>query len=159
MAFFIMWLMTVWLAGCAVVPIPSDGKTYGKVITREQVKFIIPGQTLRTEVTEKLGRQFRDSPRLPVLAYAWEKSTLGWGWAVANPPPQWTNFYGKHECNEGSDWRAFFVAFDAAGQVSRTKFVRLSGDKSLDEQLENWAQPAERLPAAATIPAIQQNEK
>lgn len=140
MAFSIMLLLTVWLAGCAVVPMPSDAKTFGKVITREQVGFIVPGQTLRAEVTEKLGDQFRDSPRLPVLAYAWEKSTLGWGWAVANPPPIWKDFFCQHECNEGSDWRAFFVAFDDAGQVIRTKFVRLSGGKSLDEQLENWAQ-------------------
>ena len=138
--FVILCLWSVLLLTGCVVPMPSDGKTYGKVITREQVKFIVPGQTTRAEVTEKLGGQFRASPRLPVLAYAWEKSTLGWGLPAANPPPKWANFYSKHECNEGSDWRAFFVVFDDAGQVSRTKFVRLSGGKSLDEQLENWAQ-------------------
>jgi len=120
--------------------VPSDGKTYGKVITREQVKFIVPGQTTRTEVTEQLGDQYRDSPRMPVFAYAWEKSTLGWGWPAANPPPPSKVFFSQHERNEGSDWQAFFVAFDDSGKVSRTKFMRLSDRKSLDEQLEAWAQ-------------------
>ena len=140
-AFTILCLLpAALLMGCVVVPLPSDGKTYGKVITREQVRFIVPGLTTRAEVTEQLGDQSRDSPQMPVLAYAWEKSTLGWGWAVANPPPKWENFYRLHERNDGSDWQAFFVAFDDAGKVSRTKFVRLSGGNSLDEQLENWAQ-------------------
>jgi hypothetical protein len=128
-------LSVVLLTGC-VVPLPSDGRTYGKVITRAQVGFIVPGQTTRAEVTAKLGGQFRDSPRLPVLAYAWEKSTRGWGMPVANPPLGFKRFYERHEINEGSDWQAFFVAFDHVGKVSRIKFVHLSGGKSLDEQLE-----------------------
>ena len=133
-------LSAVLLTGCVVVPVSSDGKTYGKVIMREQVRFIVPGQTTQAEVTETLGGQFRDSPRMPVLAYAWEKSTIGWGWPVGNPPPPLEYFFKQHEKNEGSDWRAFFVAFDDAGKVSRTKFAHLSSGKSLDEQLENWAQ-------------------
>ena len=133
-------LPVVLLMGCVLVPVPSDGQNYGKVITREQVSFIVPGQTTRAEVVAKLGEQFRDSPRLPVLAYAWEKSTIGWGWPCANPSPPLENFFRQHERNGGSDWRAFFVAFDDAGKVSRTIFVRLFGGTSLDEQLEDWAQ-------------------
>jgi len=140
-AFTIFCLLpAVLLMGCVLVPVPSDGQAYGKVITREQVRFIVPGQTTRAEVVAKLGDQFRDSLRLPVLAYAWEKSTIGWGWPAANPPPPFENFFRQHERNEGSDWQAFFVAFDAAGKVSRTRFVHLASGKSLDEQLENWAQ-------------------
>jgi hypothetical protein len=139
--FIILCLLSAVLqTGCVIVPVPSDGKTYGKVITREQVRFIVPGQTTQAEVTEKLGGQFRDSPRMPVLAYAWEKSTIGWGWPAGNPPPPSENFFKQHERNEGSNWRAFFVAFDDDGKVSRTKFVHLSSGKSLDEQLEDWAQ-------------------
>lgn len=133
-------LWAVLLTGCVIVPVPSDGKTCGKVISREQVRFIVRGQTTQAEVTEKLGGQFLDSPRMPVLAYAWEKSTIGWGWPAANPPPPLENFFRQNERNEGGDWRAFFVAFDDAGKVSRTKFVHLSSGKSLDEQLEDWAQ-------------------
>jgi len=131
--------LSVLLTGCVLVPAPADGNTYGKVITRDQVEFIIPGQTTRAEVIEKLGGQFRDSLRLPVMAYAWQKSTIGWGWPAANPPPLFEYFFRQHERVEGLDWRAFFVAFDAAGKVSRTKFVKLSSSRSLDEQLEHWA--------------------
>ena len=138
-AFSIMCLLTAWFARCAVVPIPSDGKTHGKVMTRKQAQFIVPGQTTLAEVTEKLGDQFRDSPWMPVLAYAWEISTIGWGWAVANPPPQLESFFSQHERNEGIAWQAFLGVFDGIGKVSRTKFVPLSGGKFLDEQLEDWA--------------------
>jgi hypothetical protein len=139
--FTILCLMSaVLLTGCVIMPVPSDGKTNGKVITREQVKFIVASQTTRAELLEKLGGEFRNSPRMPVLAYAWERSTIGWGWPMANPPPPLENFFRQNERNEGSDWRAFFVAFDDAGKVSRTKFVHLSSGKSLDEQLEDWAQ-------------------
>ena len=132
-------LLAVWLTGCVgvVVPVPSHDKTYGKVITREQVRFIIPGQTARADVVEKLGAQFCDSPRLPALAYSWEQPAAGllWFWVMVIPP----SGLGDGDYNERSHWRAFFVAFDGSGKVSRTKFVSLTGRKSLDEQLEQWA--------------------
>ena len=132
-------LLAAWLTGCVgvVVPVPSHDKTYGKVITREQVRFIIPGQTARADVVEKLGSQFRDSPRLPALAYSWEQPAAGllWFWVIVIPP----SGIGDGDYTERSHWRAFFVAFDNSGKVSRTKFVSLSGRKSLDEQLEQWA--------------------
>jgi len=52
-------LPVVLLMGCVLVPVPSDGQNYGQVITREQVSFIVPGQTTRAEVVAKLGDQFR----------------------------------------------------------------------------------------------------
>jgi hypothetical protein len=120
-----------------VVPVPSKGQTHGKVITSEQVRFIVIGQTTRAEVVSHLGDQFRGSPRVPVLAYSWEQPAVGllWCWAVIIPP----SGLGDGGYAERSHWRAFFVAFDHSGTVSRTKFVSLSGGKSLDEQLEDWA--------------------
>lgn len=132
-------LLAMLLTGCVglIVPVPSHDKTYGKVITREETQFIVPGQTTRAEVVEKLGGQFRDSPRLPALAYAWEQPAAGllWFWVIVLPP----SGVGDGDYTERSHWRAFFVAFDQTGAVSRTKFVSLSGGASLDEQLENWA--------------------
>jgi hypothetical protein len=120
-----------------VLPVPSDGKTCGKVITPEQVRFIAPGQTTRAEVTEKLGSQFRDSPRVAALAYAWETPAPGllWGWVVVIPPAG----VGDGGYTERSHWRAFLVAFDQNGRVVQSQFYRLKGGKSLDEQLEVWA--------------------
>jgi len=124
------------LTGCVgVMPIPPsrNQRACGKVITPEQVKFIVPCQTARAEVIARLGDQFRESPRLPVLAYSWEKpaATLAW-WIVSMESGG-----GGHV--ERSHWRAFFVKFDADGRAANTKFVSLSQHRSLDEQLEDWA--------------------
>lgn len=130
-------LLTILQTGCVglVVPVPSDGRTYGKVITSDDVKFIVCGRTTRAEVIARLGSHFRDSPRLPVLAYSWEKSATGWAWGVAS--------LGEGgalgSCFENSRWRAYLIKFDSADRVSCAAFIHLSQhNQSLDEQLENW---------------------
>jgi|GEM_PF-1039548 len=129
----LLWL-SVLLTGCAgIMPAPSHEQTYGKVITRNEVRFIVRGQTTRAEVVARLGGQFRDSPRLPVLAYSWEKPAADLVWWIV------TKDSGGVGYIERSHWRAFFVKFDANGRVTATRFASLSGGKSLDEQLENWA--------------------
>ena len=132
--------LTVLLTGCVgLLPVPPSRRepAHGKVITRADVKFIVPGRTTRDEVIARLGDQFRDSPRLPVLAYAWEKPAVGvmWGFMVAAQGGAGAG--GGHA--EASHWRAFFVLFDPQGRVAATKFVCLTGRRSLDEQLEDWA--------------------
>jgi hypothetical protein len=127
------------VTGCVgLIPVPSfSGQTpVGRVIQAREAAFIVPGQTTRAQVVEQLGADFRPSPRLPVIAYSWDLpgGTALWWWAVF--------------CTEGGAgdagefewgrWRAFFVAFDQDGYVTKTKFIRLSGRKSLDEQLEAW---------------------
>lgn len=132
--------LTVLLTGCVgVLPVPPARRepAHGKVITRADVKFIVPGQTTRDEVIARLGDQFRDSPRLPVLAYAWEKPACGLMWWIVLAGPGGAGAGGGH--SEGSDWQAFFVKFDANEQVATTKFVSLCDRRSLDEQLEDWA--------------------
>jgi hypothetical protein len=128
-------LSAVLLTGCVgiVLPVPSAGKTYGKVITRKQVSFIDPGKTTREEVIAHLGDQFRASPRLPALAYSWEKPATGWAWGIGAMAGGAGGFV------ERSHWQAFFVGFDDRERAVSTKFVSLTGWKSLDEQLENWA--------------------
>jgi hypothetical protein len=139
--------LLVGLTGCiAVVPVPSSEKIHGKIITPKEVKFIVPGQTTRAEVMARLGEQFRDSPRQPVLAYSWEKPAVGvmWGFLLAGPDFE----FHRGGYSERSYWRAFFVEFDSGERVRRTEFKHLSGKKSLDEQLEDWAK---RHGAASTI--------
>ena len=129
----------VLLTGCVgiVFPVPSDGRTYGKVITREQASFIVPGKTTRDELIARLGDQFRASPRLPALAYSWEKPATGWAWGIAATSGEAAVGGGGHL--ERSHWQALFVRFDDSGRIVSTKFVSLSGGKSVDEQLEDWA--------------------
>ena len=136
-------MVAVLLTGCVgVMPVPPSPRNQpacGKVITPEQVKFIVPGQTTRAEVMARLGDHFRDSPRLPVLAYSWEKPAVGWTWWIVVAGPGGAGAAGGHA--EGNHWQAFFVKFDASGRVAATKFVSLSNHRSLDEQLEDWAVP------------------
>jgi hypothetical protein len=130
----ILLLLPLLPTGCVgVMPAPSDGQTYRKVITRSEIRFIVLGQTTRAEVIARLGGQFRDSPQLPELAYLWEKPAAGLVWWII------TKDNGGVGYIERSHWRAFFVKFDADERVVATRFVSLSCGKSLDEQLENWA--------------------
>lgn len=137
----IFLLLGALLAGCVgVVPVPPprNQPVYGKVIKPEEVKFIIPGQTTRTEVIAGLGDQFRDLPRLPVVAYSWDKPAVRWVWwifIVGNDTAG-----GGGGCYENS-WHAFFIKFDANDRVAAVRFVSLSQSRSLDEQLEDWATP------------------
>jgi hypothetical protein len=127
------------VTGCVgLIPVPAGSShvEIGRVIQAREVAFIVPGQTTRAHVVERLGADFRASPRMPVMAYSWELpgGTALWWWFVF--------------CTEGgagdagefewSRWRAFFVAFDQNGYVTKAMFIRLSSRKSLDEQLEAW---------------------
>ena len=132
-------LLAALLTGCVgVLPVPlSPGTpTFGKVLTRADVNFIVPGHTTRAEVEAKLGTGHA-ALRYPALAYPWEKPAVGWVcWIIVMGPD--CAVAGGAAC-EGNHWRAYFVGFDAAGRVAATKFVWLANRKSLDEQLEHWA--------------------
>jgi hypothetical protein len=130
--------VTELVTGCVgLIPVPSlsSQPADGRVIKAREAAFIVPGQTTRAQVVEQLGADFRRSPRLPVIAYSWDLpgGTALWWWAVICE-------YGPSDAGEfeWGRWRAFFVAFDQDGYVTKTKFIRLSGRKSLDEQLEAW---------------------
>ncbi len=133
---FASLLPALLLTGCvAMVPLPPTCKqTYGRVIEKSQTRFIVAGQTTRDEVIAGLGGEFRDSPRVAALAYSWEKPAADMAWCVCSMEA------GTGGHFERSHWRAFFVTFDSGGKVCRTEFVSLSQRKSLDEQLEDWAQ-------------------
>lgn len=128
--------LAVLLTGCVgVLPIPSSSRhpEHGQVIGSEQVRFIQTGCTTRQEVTNRLGCDFRDSPRVRALAYSWEMpGGRGLWWLACMGGGTGGEF-------EWSHWRALFLRFDDDDVVVQTKFVRLSSGRSLDEQLERWA--------------------
>ena len=145
---FVSLLPVLLLTGCiGMIPLPpTDKQVHGQVIEGSQTQFIVAGQTTRDEVVARMGGQFRDSPRMAAMAYSWEKPAADVGWIFILPAGEAAVGGGGHF--ERSHWRAFFVAFDAGGKVCRTEYVSLSQRKSLDEQLEDWAQ---RHGAASTI--------
>jgi hypothetical protein len=137
---FILPLVAGLLTGCVgVLPVPPSASqpSHNQPITRAQVRFIVPGQTTRAEVVSRLGDHFRDSPRMPVLAYAWEKPAVGWTWWIFLIGP--ANIAAGGAQMEGNQWRALFVKFNAADRVEAIKFKSLCNGRSLDEQLEDWA--------------------
>lgn len=136
----ILPMVAVLLTGCVgVMPVPPSRNepACGKVITRDEVAFIVPGQTTRAEVVAKLGVNYRDAQPVKALAYSWETPATGWAWGILIVLPTGGIVGGNH--HENSHWRAFFMEFDSGDRVRRTGFARLAARKSLDEQLENWA--------------------
>jgi hypothetical protein len=130
-------LLILLLSGCVgVMPVPKSSRetATGRIISPQEVSFIVAGQTTRTELTNHLGCEFRDAPCAPALAYSWERPATRWVW--------WIFFLsaGGGGCYENS-WHAFFVKFDAEGRVTKTTLASLSENQSLDEQLEAWAAP------------------
>ena len=133
-------LLAVLLTGCVgVMPIPParNEPTYGRVITKEAVRFIVPGQTTRAEVIAQLGDRFRASPRMPVIAYAWEKPACGWAWWLLVVSDNGAAAaVGRYD---GDYWHAYFIKFDEGNRVTESKFVSLQHHQSVDQQLEDWA--------------------
>jgi hypothetical protein len=139
--------LTMLVSGCVVLPIPSPSQDhgYGRAVEKKEVEAITVGVTTRAELTNSLGGQFRESTRVPALAYAWELPAMGMAvlWGVASTHQA----AGGVMDFERSKWRALFVRFNTNGVVTSRELVRLSGGKSLDDQLEKWAaQPSRSKP-------------
>ncbi len=133
--------MAILLTGCVgILPIPplSNKLVAGRVIKRSEVSIIVPGSTTRAEVEQRLGPCSRACNRAPSIAYSWEKSgwTMFW-WVASTESAMGDDF-------EVGGWHALFVAFDDAGVVLQKDFVSLSNSRSLDEQLERWAERARK---------------
>ena len=130
---------TMLLNGCiGIMPVPPnpDTPSMGNAITRDQTKFIVQGKTTREEVIAHLGDHFRESPRMPVMAYSWETPAWGWCWWFCFITPDGVVSGGDYD--EGNDWRAFYLKFDNAGRVENACFAKLDNNCSLDEQMEEW---------------------
>ena len=128
-------LSSLFLTGCVgVIPVPSFSSkpVAGIPIKPQQTEFIVVGETTHAEVVDRLGARFRESPRVPALAYSWELPGGEGVWWICGLEG------GTGDRFEWSRWRAFFVMFDDSGHVASSKFKRLSSRKSLDEQLEDW---------------------
>ena len=129
--------MAILTTGCVgILPIPplSNKLTAGRVIERRDVSFIVPGGTTRRDIEQQLGPCTRACPRASSVAYSWEKPgwTMFW-WVASTHSATGDDF-------EVGGWHALFVAFDDAGVVLQKDFVSLSNSRSLDEQLEQWAE-------------------
>ena len=123
------------LTGC-IIPVISAPKspTVGRVIEPAEARFITVGQTTSGEVAQQLGAGYRQCYQAPAIAYSWEIPATGIGIAGI-----WNNMAWAGHIDR-SHWRALFVLFDEHGIVRRTEFTGLSANKSLDDQLDSWAE-------------------
>lgn len=125
--------------GVVAVPPLSNKPISGKAVPHHDARFIEPGKTTKAEVIRNLGSGYRDSIRVPAIAYPWEMpggTWLSWGLFYI-PIAEWSS--GGSASGDLTRWRALFIAFDARGVVTRKEFMRLKAKRSLDEQLEAWA--------------------
>ncbi len=128
------------LGGCVVVlPVPSGTSKieWGREVPRQQTAWIVLGRTTQAEIVAKFGGDFSDSPRVSALAYSWQYSgtKLAWWYGLC-----WSGGQGLEDL---TGWKALFVAFDRNDRFVDFEFCglyHLGEHKSLDEQLENWAQ-------------------
>ena len=126
--------------GCVgIVPVPtlSNKPVRGRAIETRDSNFIVCGKTTREEIVQRLGTNFREDWQKRAMAYSWELPggrAFGWWFTVSS-----FGSVGDKGEFEWSRWHALFVAFDEHGIAIRKSFVRLSGGKSLDEQMDNWA--------------------
>lgn len=126
---------SILLSGCiGYVPSFSKVPVGGKQITKSDADFIVPGRTTRAEVIQKLGtKHCRESLLIPAMGYGWEMPG-GYGfWFLADT----MNAAGGSW--KITRWRALFLAFDSHDVVTRKEFVKLKGNRTLDDQLEKWA--------------------
>jgi hypothetical protein len=138
------------VTGCVgVVPFPvsSTKVETGHRITPADMAFIQPGQTTRSQVVARLGRDFAALPCQRAIAYSWEMQGGGgvyWA-AIAGPG-------GGGAASGGwvGGWKGFFVAFDGRSVVQAVGFKDLSTKRSLHANLERWVA---KLPAAGPLAA------
>ena len=123
------------LTGC-IIPVISapKGPTVGRVIEPAEAKFITVGQTTIGEVVQQFGTGYRQCYQAPAIAYSWEIPAPGIGIGIFAFRAAWAGHIDR------SHWRALFVLFDEHGIVRRTEFIGLSANKSLDDQLDSWAE-------------------
>jgi hypothetical protein len=74
--------------GCLAIPIPQGYRnieTYGKKVEQTQLSFVVPGQTTKVEVIEKMGQPNLMLDDLGVMAYGWKMLVAYVPWAIGLP--------------------------------------------------------------------------
>lgn len=124
--------------GCLAIPIPQGSKnivTYGKKVEETQLSFIVPGQTTKVEVIEKIGQPNLMLDDLGVMAY-------GWKMLVAYVP--YVLFLRGDAGIEKLDYQCLLLmSYDDRGVIHRSEIVRYSAvassTKTIEELTRQWA--------------------
>lgn len=140
--------MTLFHVGCVgvLVPVPSAGKQAlsGQIRSASDTRFIKPGLTTRREVVEELGTGFRATSDRRAISYSWEQKGGDVYGAVLVATTAFSGAGAGVKQDAWTYWRAVFIDFDSEGIVQHVSRVRLSSSKSVDTQLQEWAQANRR---------------
>ena len=157
-ATFLFWAAScitigVIFSGCAGdVPLPVSSKVErGQKVTAQEVAFIQPRVTARTEVTNKLGTSYVSLPKQRAIAYSWELKGGGMIWWYVIGCAAGGIADGSYT---PGGWRGYFIAFDEMGVVTRTEFESLSTRYSLHELLQAWESGAPPVKAHHREPVL-----
>lgn len=119
-------LLLVALVGCSA-PVLS-----GSRITLEQIQFIEPGKTRRTEVEQNFGRPMWMTEDSRVAAYFWRTGVPSGLMVLGQPSARHRDLAAYHV-------RCFAVAYDRDGFVQDCNFLEGHDTPELEAALLRWA--------------------
>jgi hypothetical protein len=144
--------LALLVTGCVGVlprPVSATKVETGHRLMPEDVTFIRPGHTTRSQVVARLGTDYAALPCQRVIAYSWEMAGGGGVYWVALAGPGGGGATGGDWVG---GWRGFLVAFDERGVVQAAQFKHLSTGRSLHANMDCWL--AKLPPAPALTPDV-----
>lgn len=144
--------LALLVTGCVGVlprPVSATKVESGHRIVPEDVAFIRPGHTTRSQVVARLGTDYAALPYQRAIAYSWEMAGGGGVYWVVLAGPSGGGATGGDWVG---GWRGFFVAFDERGVVQAAQFKHLSSGRSLHANMDCWL--AQLPPAPPPTPEV-----
>lgn len=124
--------------GCLAIPIPQGSRnivTYGKKIEETQLSFVVPGQTTKVEVIEKMGQPNLMLDDLGVMAYGWKMLAAYVPYVIPLPAGNFGVEKLDHQC-------LLLMSYDDRGVINRYEIVRYSlvesSTKTIEELTRQW---------------------
>ncbi len=126
-------------AGCIVLPIPTQEHKVlaGKPVTDEQLDFLVPGVTKKSEIVDRLGSPDVIWEEARLFAYNWVMRQGILIWAVGG------GYSGAAGVSDLPKRYMLLVRFDDHDRVQRFGRAVWPSQKSYGDFLEEWiAEPA-----------------
>lgn len=140
--FFALLIPALFAQGCIIMPTGEDKVLSGRQVTAEQLAFIRPGVTVKSEIIERLGEPdvFWEDER--IFAYNWQMRTGILVPLAGHPlkPTAALHIPVRY---------ILLIQFDPNDRVKRFEVTRPSAFDSYGEHLEQWLKQAKDQSALA----------
>jgi hypothetical protein len=133
-----MLLSVFFLLGCPVI-LPLGGSDIGRRVSKDQLTFVRPGTTSKTEVIAQLGEPNVIWENERVLAYNWDVIRSKYLVGVLGPgsSPPYGTVENRTHC-------ILFFRFDPEDRVERFELTRRPSTVSYGEHLRKWVRQDRR---------------